>query len=623
MLDVGKLHWLIDMIKSHGPGCGSPLGNSLCVLVVGCSCSVFATDYQFPSGGGDLADLSKWQESYPGMAALPSSSDAVKLGSSSTYTMSADMTVGSFTFNSKDAILDFAASGNHTLKVMNSQSAFCGYGGTIKGGVIDRNAQAFFWFQANDREMETVEGCVLTNASSFCVNVWGTSNGKLHLKGASKIYATSLTVNSGLASTTSGGSLLDVSDGSKVVTTGDWNYSDATAKDDASGANALVITDEGSSVTMSGRYINGYHTHGNVLKVSDNGVFSAKALNVGYLDGQHYSNSNKLIVVGGTVKVTGGNLACYGDGSVIAVTNGIVDFKDKSYSYSGSGSVNTRIDIVNSTWRCNGFAVGKAVDLNVSGASTVFESSEKFFGLGQNQASGTHICFDDEFNWRPDIGYGYYFMEDSTNCSLTVRNAATFSAWHPANSDYDKIVFCGSSADHYGSGNAINAFSGGVIRGDSVQLSGRNNVLVVSNGVVSGSSSIQIGPVSWSSNNTVLVQGRTPRILSGGNFYLWNHSTLRVEVPAEGYAADHVPITANAFYLHEGNCKFEIDISRFLPKDRAELTLMSFDTDLTSEQQAFLLAAELPPRYSLLVVGNRDLVLKAKGEKKGFMLIFR
>ena len=69
-LGVGNLHGLI------------------CVLVVECSFSVFATAYQFPSGGGDLADLSKWQVSYPSLTELPGTADTVQLGSSSTFTMS-------------------------------------------------------------------------------------------------------------------------------------------------------------------------------------------------------------------------------------------------------------------------------------------------------------------------------------------------------------------------------------------------------------------------------------------------------------------------------------------------------------------------------------------------------
>lgn len=593
-------------------------------LTVACSCSLFGGTYTFPAGDGDLADLATWQRSYPDLTALPGAADAVKFGSSSTFTMSSDMTVGGFTFNFQNAILDLAASGNHTLKVLNSQSAFCAHNGTIRGGTIDRNGQEFFWFQNNGYETTVTDGCVLTNANNLYVNVWGQSNGKLHLAGGSRAYVGSLTVNNGLANTVSSNTFLEVTGGSKVFTTSSYNYSDVGTKDEASGGNVLDVNGAGSAVTMDGAYIDGYHSHGNALCVSDGASFTAKTLYVGFYEGTHYSNGNRLIVDGGTVGVTGGNFYCRGDGNVIAVTNAVVDFKNKVYSYDGSDSVNTKIDIVDSTWRCGQFKAGKSIDLHVSGGSTEFETSEKFFGLGRNGAVGAKICFDGGFSWCPYIGYGYYFMEDSTNCTLTVRNGAKFSAWvNPEYSKNDKIVFCGSAADHYGAGNVISALDGGVIQGDNVQLTGRDNVLVVSNGVVRANDYIQIGSTAWASNNTLVVRGNSPRLVASGYFYLMNHSTLRMEIPTEGYAVGCVPVSANALALHESNCKFEVDVSQFKPEDRMELKLMSFGTDLTDAQQGFLLSAELPTRYSLKVVNKRDLVLKARGEPKGLMLILR
>ena len=37
------------------------------LLTIGFSCGLQADTYTFPSGGGDLADLAKWQESYPSL----------------------------------------------------------------------------------------------------------------------------------------------------------------------------------------------------------------------------------------------------------------------------------------------------------------------------------------------------------------------------------------------------------------------------------------------------------------------------------------------------------------------------------------------------------------------------
>ena len=347
-------------------------------MSIGFSFALSAETYQFPSGGGDLADLAKWQVSYPSLTDLPGSADGVNLGSSSVFTMSKNMEVGSFSFNSKKATLDFASSGNRTLKVLGANDAFSAYDGTVKGGVIDRNGQSFFWFVTSDNETTVTDSCILTNASRFYVNVWGKSGGKLHLAGDSRIYANNLTLNSGIDNTASGNSLLEVTDGSKVsiLENGGWNYSESGSADVASGGNVLSISGYGSEVSIAGNYINGYFCNGNSLCVADEGVFSSKTLYVGHSGGP--SHSNRLAVVGGTLNVTGGNIFCHGDGNVIAVMNGNVNIADKSYNYDGSASSNTKIDIVDSTWKCANFNVGNSVDLHISGASTVFESSNKF-----------------------------------------------------------------------------------------------------------------------------------------------------------------------------------------------------------------------------------------------------
>ena len=596
-----------------------------CFLAIGLSGSLLAATYTFPSGGGDLADLSRWQVSYPSLTDLPGSADTVRLGSASTFTMTSDMEVGAFSFYYKNATLDFAASGNHTLKVLNANEAFCAYNGTIKGGMIDRNGKDFYWFQESNKEMTLTDGCVLTNVAKFYVNVWGQSGGKIHLTGASRIYANALTLNKGKdSSTTSGCSLLEVTGGSKVFTTADWNTSENTATDIASGGNVLSVSGTGSSVTMTGNYIDGYDCNGNTLCVSDEGSFSSKSLSIGRSDasGSHYSNSNRLVVVGGTLNMTGGNLYCYGDNNVIAVTNSTVNFNNKTYSYDGGSSSNTTIDIVNSTWKCASFSVGKSVDMHISGSSTVLETTETQFGFGSSGAAGARLCFDDGFTWRPNIGNGYFMMHHLTNCALTVQNDATFSAWDSANDTYDRIIFCGLSGVN-GVSNVVSVLSGGTIQGKTMELNGRDNLVVVSNGVVSATTYIQLGAVSGASNNTVVVQGSTPRLSAAERFYLYNYTTLRMEVPEDGYASGYVPITAQEFRLHENTCKFEIDVDRFQPKARTTLTLMSFNTDLTTSQKNFLLAAELPPRYSLDIVGNRSLVLKAKGKPKGFEVTFR
>lgn len=127
-------------------------------LVFGGAALSFADTYTFPPGGGDLADLSAWQVGYPALADLPGVDDSIRLGSSSRFILSKDLTVKEFTFNKKDAELDFAASGNHTLKVLGEAHAFCAHNGTVRGGVIDRNGQNMLWFQDDGLETTVTGG---------------------------------------------------------------------------------------------------------------------------------------------------------------------------------------------------------------------------------------------------------------------------------------------------------------------------------------------------------------------------------------------------------------------------------------------------------------------------------
>lgn len=290
-------------------------------LVFGGVALSFADTYTFPPGGGDLADLSAWQAGYPALADLPGVDDSILLGSSSRFILSKDLTVKEFTFNKKDAELDFAASGNHTLKVLGEAHAFCAHNGTVRGGVIDRNGQNMLWFQDDGFETTVTGGCVITNCNQFYVNVWGRSNGRLHLTGGSRLYAKSLVINSstGVASRPSGNTWLEVAGGAQVKTTDPdkHSHSDADTQWDSSGGNVFDIHGEGTSVEMAGNYVNGRHSNSNVLKVSDGALFTASKLYVGNNDGakQLVTKGNRLTVVsGGTVRTTVSHIVAYGDG---------------------------------------------------------------------------------------------------------------------------------------------------------------------------------------------------------------------------------------------------------------------------------------------------------------------
>lgn len=602
-------------------------------ILVGGSCSAFAETYDFTVAGGDFADLSAWQTLYPSLTELPGSNDYVRLWLDSTFTMSKDMTVRRFSFAFKTVELDFASSGNHTLKVVEGNTENYGFfanNGTIRGGVIDRDGKNMYWFQNAGYETTVTDGCVITNCDQFCVNVWQTSGGKLHLLGNSRLYADSLFLNKGSADVISGGTLLEVAEGSQVMLTGDYCYSDAYSKDGESGGNVLDIHGSGTTMDVSGFYINGYHSHSNVLRVADGASFVAKGLHVGFYEKGAMTRGNRLIVDGGTVK-TKGNIAATGDGVVFSLTNATVEINGGTGAGDFSSAANATIDIVDSVWKGGLFMTSPGLNLRVAGKNTDFAVSEKFFGMGNHGTVGNRICFDDGFNWCPSLGYGYYFMETTTNCSLTVKNGAVFSAWHPKNGTNDKIIFGGSSITNLGARNVIRVMSDGEIYGRDIMLTGVENHLVISNGLVhtvgrESSDRIWLGNNDWASGNRVTLQGSTPRIRAG-RCVMGHGTTLRFEIPETGYAADAVPIECpNGFLILDPQNAlntFEVDVSRFVPESATQLTLAQFGQDLTEDQKAWFKGAELPERYRIEIVDNRTVVLKARCAAKGLAVSIR
>lgn len=605
-------------------------------ILIGGSCSSFAATYDFTVAGGDFADLKTWRTLYPSLTELPGQDDYVRLGANSTFTMSQDMTVRRFSFAFNTVVLDFASSGNHTLKVVEGNTlnhGFFAHNGTIRGGVIDRDGKNMYWFQNPGYETTVTDGCVITNCNKFCVNVWGQSGGKLHLLGNSRLHAGSLCLNMGSANVISSGTLLEVAEGSQVMLTGDdaYSYSDAGSKNGESGGNVLDIHGSGTTMDVSGFYINGYHSHSNVLRVADGASFEAKGLYVGFKENGVMTRGNRLIVDGGTVKTKGSSITAKGDGVVFSLTNATVEINDGTGECDFSAAANATIDIVDSVWKGGLFKTCPGLNLRVAGRNTDFAVSEKFFGMGSNGTVGNRICFDDGFNWCPSIGYGYYFMQTTTNCSLTVKNGAVFSAWHPGNNTNDKIVFGGSSATQLGARNVIRVMSDGEIYGKEIILTGVENHLVISNGLVHtvGRESLDriwLGGHNWASGNRITLQGSTPRIRAG-RCVVGYGTTLRFEIPETGYAADAVPIECpNGFHIIDPQNDlntFEVDVSRFVPERATQLTLAQFGKDLTEDQKAWLKRAELPERYRIEIVDNRTVVLKARCAAKGLAVSIR
>ena len=124
-------------------------------------------------------------------------------------------------------------------------------------------------------------------------------------------------------------------------------------------------------------------------------------------------------------------------------------------------------------------------------------------------------------------------MWATTNCALTVENGAAFSAFDSDKNDDAILVFGGSAASNSAKGNVICAASDGEIRGREIWLTGVENRLIISNGLVSAANVVSLGNNDWASGNVAVLQGTAPRIRAKRCEVRYG-TTLRLEIPEAG-----------------------------------------------------------------------------------------
>jgi hypothetical protein len=119
----------------------------------------------------------------------------------------------------------------------------------------------------------------------------------------------------------------------------------------------------------------------------------------------------------------------------------------------------------------------------------------------------------------------------------------------------------------------------------------------------------------------LIIQGTTPSITLK-EYKSANGSSIRFDIPADGYADGYVPVTAK-LSLSTSTEKFKIDCDAWAENPNAvrKLVLMRTTTDITSDQASWVLAqnSDLPDTVRLKVT-KREVILQ---KRTGFVLSFR
>ena len=357
---------------------------------------------------------------------------------------------------------------------------------------------------------------------------------------------------------------------------------------DVHGANSLL--------QVGGDFEIGRVNSDNVVRIRDGASFSVEG-------------TSKSVIIGG------------GGRHLLEVLNGATaTVKGTKFS-----TCDNRILVSNATYTASwNFYLGttSAVTGNVmtvTGPNAAFSWAGNVFGAG----SGNVFELSDGAAWRIG-GVNVTLMGGASNNVFRVTGGAVLE--NLANPAGDKNFYIGSDNETNG-GNTIEILDGANVRVERFFVRGVGNRVVVSNATLRASSTagygLWLGHGSNSSGNTLVVCGATPSVTLNG-CTLANGSTIRFEVPKDGYAADHVPVTTRALSpTSTATEKFEIDCAAWAANPNAvrKLVLMRTTTDIASATADWILAQNSGlPEGIRLKVTDREVILK---KRDGLVLSFR
>ena len=575
-------------------------------LLCGAFLSALATEYIFPSAGGDLASAAAWG------GTRPTSADSIKLDKAGTYTLSDDVTfsemymmAGGSTFSLGDRKMTLTTSGNNSRGFRVEGTA--NFRNVFAGGIYDLSGTASCLpaYSANNVNTVFTNNCVVTNVATFYAARYS-SNSKTEIAGGAKVYVDELRVHNDSGS----GNALEIHDGG-LLRVANRIYSEAT--DGNAGGQRIVIRGTGSILRQAGTYaaMIGYKGSSCMLKAVDGGEFSSE--NGGITLGS--ANSSGVVTSFGN--------------SVLVENGGTARLKTVGYrSHGNTISVSNATFVCTSTFKLSDSIAASNNLFRAYGPDTVLSLpiGELF---GSNTNIGNVISLEGGLTWNLGGKDSNAMMARTHNSIFRITGAGTTIGNIAKNfyiGDKDSYLTIDSVS------NRLEVLDGATLNACRIPIMGVANTFCISNATVNlgdDSVGLRIGYKygnSPATNCVLVLQGSAPRIVSAATSgrsacIFSNGSTLRFEIPRSGYAKNHVAISVGCPFVFTEGCRLEIDCREFAQKVGGELTLVEAGTNISQSSIDAMLSSinELPPGCSLIFSTKK---VKLRCPRVGFIINF-
>lgn len=543
---------------------------------------------EFPSAGGDIASngADGWNGTKPG------SSDEAKFSQSGTYWASDNVTFGSVNLATDGLVFDLTSGGGRTVTLNGTTPVV---GPTVanatthlKGGSWNGENMTFQKI-GEGYTLRLTDGALIRDSGTLSLG-HGLINNSVVLDSGSEIHAATILLHR-WGNT---GTKLDVGGGSKVYVTG-----------------AFMVQQNGSTGSyFAGNHIVDVHDVDSLLQIGGD-------LNLGQFNSHNVvriRNGAILSVMNTCVKMAGAGR------HLLEVLNGATATVKKTEITT----VGNRIVVSNAFYNViEGISLGTAASvtgnvMTVTGDESVFNWAGNVFGTG----CGNVFELTDGAKWNMGGADDYTLMGGSSSNILRVTGGAVLANTNSPAGAARLEIGVNNTTHGY---NRIEILDGAIVNLEGFFVHGINNEVIVSNATlkIDGTGyGIWLGRGDYSSGNKLIIQGTTPSITLK-EYKSANGSSIRFDIPADGYADGYVPVTAKQLSLSTSTEKFKIDCDAWVENPNAvrKLVLMRTTTDITPDQASWVLAqnSDLPDTVRLKVT-KREVIFQ---KRTGFVLSFR
>ncbi len=552
-----------------------------------------------PVAEGDLAAGATW-----GTANPPGADDSVTINRSGTYTASADLSIQAITVTAANVTFDFRATPSRKIELLSTKehlferATASDSTNTFMGGLWtcpNNTGEAAFFVAASGKHRQVVsltDGCVVSNVNRALI--YYSTGTRLTLSGGSRIHAKEFMTSY----RTGSGSMVEVTDGSSIVCSHGFFLDNGTTGAAEYGRSQVYVSGLGSSIVSKGNtsYVSQLYP-GCSLTVANGATANFSYLMVGG-DGP-FATDGLLAVTNGASVTVNNTLTVRGAGDTVLVDDASISFNTLSLGHRGTfcmrGSEVSVSGIVEK---------GNAYDFFVTGTTNALFSIED--GAVFNNTTLSRFL---------QLAYG------CTGCVTRVTGAGSKLA-----------VYDGGETLTYGlegQSNRLEVLEGGTLDIGQLRISGRGNVLVVSNATVRCTKDNGIWEAGFvksgktmPTNALIVLRGAAPRFETPNTLSMNHGARLRWEIPREGYASGHVPVSAKSLDGSGVGGGIEIECREFSERTGGRLVLAQVTS--VSKSLSSWVAAAVPtlPAACTLAIEGTELVLSCP-RRKGTTVILR